>query len=340
MTIAGTSCSPRRVGSASRPSRTKSPIWAIQPSALAKLWNATRLGSPMLPSTRAAEVRREEAGDVQGRAHGIREHGERDDADGEEGGGRPGDAAQQLAAEPAHGATDDARRRRARPPRAGASSHHGSAVPPGTPWAAKATTRMTTGASLKPDSASSIPDSRLGSGTLRSTAKTAAASVEVTMAPMSSEIVHDSGSSVCAATATTRTDTTTPTRREHRCGRDRVLDVGPRRRQATLGEDEHEGGIAEHPRDRGVVELDAGAGVAEGEADAEVDEQRRQARADREAHGRDRDEEHERADEEHARQVVEVHARRRDGCECRSRAAPRVWWQSNHPGSPPPGSGP
>ena len=54
MTIAGTSCSPRRVGSASSPSRTNSPIWAIQPSALAKLWNATRLGSPMLPSTSAA----------------------------------------------------------------------------------------------------------------------------------------------------------------------------------------------------------------------------------------------------------------------------------------------
>ncbi len=69
---------------------------------------------------------------------------------------------------------------------------------------------MTTGASLKPDSASSIPDSRLGSGTLRRTAKTAAASVEVTMAPMSREIVHDNGSSVCAATATTSTDTTTP----------------------------------------------------------------------------------------------------------------------------------
>ena len=50
---------------------------------------------------------------------------------------------------------------------------------------------MTTGASLKPASASSMPERRLGSGTLRSTAKTAAASVEVTMAPMSSEIVHE-----------------------------------------------------------------------------------------------------------------------------------------------------
>ncbi len=70
---------------------------------------------------------------------------------------------------------------------------------------------MTTGASLKPASASSMPDSRLGSGTLRSTAKTAAASVEVTMAPTSSEIVHDSGRSVCAATATTTTETATPT---------------------------------------------------------------------------------------------------------------------------------
>ena len=54
--------------------------------------------------------------------------------------------------------------------------------------AEKATTRITTGASLNPDSASSTPVSRLGSGTLRSTEKTAAASVEETTAPMISEI--------------------------------------------------------------------------------------------------------------------------------------------------------
>lgn len=55
------------------------------------------------------------------------------------------------------------------------------------PAVAKATTRMTTGASLKPDSASSAPVSRDGSGTLRRTEKTAAASVEDTTAPMMSD---------------------------------------------------------------------------------------------------------------------------------------------------------
>ena len=48
------------------------------------------------------------------------------------------------------------------------------------------TTRITTGASLKPDSASSIPVTRRGSGTRRSTENTAAASVEDSTAPTSS----------------------------------------------------------------------------------------------------------------------------------------------------------
>ena len=49
---------------------------------------------------------------------------------------------------------------------------------------------MTTGASLNPDSASSIPLSRRGSGTVRSTENTAAASVELRIAPMSSATVQ------------------------------------------------------------------------------------------------------------------------------------------------------
>ena len=48
----------------------------------------------------------------------------------------------------------------------------------------------TTGASLNPDSASSIPVSRRGSGTRRSTENTAAASVEVRIAPTSSATVQ------------------------------------------------------------------------------------------------------------------------------------------------------
>ncbi len=60
------------------------------------------------------------------------------------------------------------------------------------PAVEKATTRMTTGASLKPDSASSVPVIRLGSGIRRSTEKTAAASVEETTAPMMSACRHSS----------------------------------------------------------------------------------------------------------------------------------------------------
>ena len=58
--------------------------------------------------------------------------------------------------------------------------------------AARATTRITTGASLNPDSASSIPLSRRGSGTVRSTENTAAASVELRIAPISRATGHSS----------------------------------------------------------------------------------------------------------------------------------------------------
>ena len=68
--------------------------------------------------------------------------------------------------------------------------HQGSCSAVGTDWAASATTRMTTGASLNPDSASSIPLSRRGSGTVLSTENTAAASVELRIAPMSSATVQ------------------------------------------------------------------------------------------------------------------------------------------------------
>lgn len=52
------------------------------------------------------------------------------------------------------------------------------------PTVDSATTMITTGASLKPDSASSAPVTLDGSGIFLSTEKTAAASVEETTAPM------------------------------------------------------------------------------------------------------------------------------------------------------------
>ncbi len=76
--------------------------------------------------------------------------------------------------------------------------------------AARATTRITTGASLKPDSASSRPPRRGGSGTLRSTEKTAAESVGASTAPISSASCQPTSSSRCAAMPTTPTDTAVP----------------------------------------------------------------------------------------------------------------------------------
>ena len=63
-----------------------------------------------------------------------------------------------------------------------------SAPAPSAPWSANApvetsVTSTTVGASLRPDSASSTPWIRLGSGTTRSTENTAAASVGDVTAP-------------------------------------------------------------------------------------------------------------------------------------------------------------
>jgi hypothetical protein len=73
-----------------------------------------------------------------------------------------------------------------------------------------AITAITTGASLKPDSASRIPTARLGSGSARSTENTAAASVEVTAAASSRPTGQLSPSSRWAAVPATATDTATP----------------------------------------------------------------------------------------------------------------------------------
>ncbi len=70
---------------------------------------------------------------------------------------------------------------------------------------------MTTGASLKPDSASSRPVSRRGSGTVRRTEKTAAASVDDTIAPSSSEVLQSRPTSQWAPAAVTKTLIPTPT---------------------------------------------------------------------------------------------------------------------------------
>ncbi len=72
------------------------------------------------------------------------------------------------------------------------------------------TTSTTVGASLSPDSASSEPVSRLGSGTTRSTEKTAAASVAEVTAPSRIAISHGRPSRKWPASATMDTDTENP----------------------------------------------------------------------------------------------------------------------------------
>ena len=71
-------------------------------------------------------------------------------------------------------------------------------------------TSTTVGASLRPDSASSAPVSRLGSGTTRSTENTAAASVAEVTAPSSTDSSQERPSTKWAARATTVTEIETP----------------------------------------------------------------------------------------------------------------------------------
>ena len=72
-------------------------------------------------------------------------------------------------------------------------------------------TASTAGGSLSPDSPSRMPDSRGGSGSLRSTENTAAASVGASTAPSSSASRQPRSSSQRVTAATTSTLTTTPT---------------------------------------------------------------------------------------------------------------------------------
>src|SRR5215469_10817775 len=72
-------------------------------------------------------------------------------------------------------------------------------------------TASTAGGSLSPDSASSVPDSRGGSGSLRRTENTAAASVGASTAPSRKASRQPSDSSQWDTSATTRMLTATPT---------------------------------------------------------------------------------------------------------------------------------
>lgn len=96
-----------------------------------------------------------------------------------------------------------------------------------------------------------------------------------------------------------------------RRGCDGASDAAPLGGDATLDEDEDEGGIPEDLGQERVVIGDADCAIAQHEADPQVDEERGQARPDRQAHGRHAEEDHPRADEQPDREGVEGDPRRR-----------------------------
>ena len=116
--------------------------------------------------------------------------------------------------------------------------------------AASATTRITTGASLKPDSASSRPPSRGGSGTLRSTEKTAAESVGASTAPISSASCQPDVQQQVRGHADDAHRHRGADRRQRRRRGHHRADALPRRGQATLGQDHDQRRVAERPGQR------------------------------------------------------------------------------------------
>ena len=157
---AGSTCPGSRAGSASSPSSTNSPIWAIQPMRLGEAPDGGAVRQPRVAEDERGEVRREEARPVQ-------------DVGGPEGGDR-----QRRARAIGYSPDDGSATRRsstapasptARPTAAPTASsisaspsshHHGCGRCRRAACSVIATTRMTTGASLNPDSASSRPASR------------------------------------------------------------------------------------------------------------------------------------------------------------------------------------
>ena len=134
-------------------------------------------------------------------------------------------------------------------------------------------TRMTAGASLKPDSASSRPASRRGNGSTRSTENTAAASVEETMAPSSSASCQSMRSSTCAPTAVTTVliDHTDGGQRARGC--QHLADVGEPSGQTAFDEDDGQRRGADVPGQFDVVELQPQAVLAEHHSDEQEQQQ-------------------------------------------------------------------
>ena len=237
-----------------------------------------RVRDPRIADDEADEVGGEQPGAVQRRdADGARErHGDRDH--GREACGGQRQAAQQPDADHAH--REPAGQRRSRPARRAAPGRRRSRSGSSCSTRTRPITSSAANGSLSPLSASRIDERRRRTSVPRSDAKTAAASVEETAAPSSSDAVQleiDDG---------VRGERHDPGRHEHaerrqQAGRpERLAHLRALGQEAALDEDDHERDRARVARKRRVVEVDAARAVlAEQDAQAEEDEQRRRPEA-------------------------------------------------------------
>ena len=179
-----------RPGESSSPSITNSPIWASQATPSAKERVAARCGSSHVAEHQRRDVDGGEAGAVHGRGRAVREEGEGEHRERVEAGRRERRAAHHPGAAEAGGEPDrDADHQLVDDD----AEHREDPCSAAAPVEIRVTS-TTVGASFSPDSASSAPVSRLGSGTTRSTENTAAASVGEVTAPSSTASSHGSPS--------------------------------------------------------------------------------------------------------------------------------------------------
>ena len=184
---------------------------------------------------------------------------------------------------------------------------------PSTPWSSAAPvltsdTSSTVGASLRPDSASSAPVIRRGSGTRRSTENTAAASVgRGDRAEQHRELPVEPEQVVRADRDHGDADRDAE-RRERDPEPHRRPDLRPLGGETTFGEDQHERREAQRVRDVGVLEVDAEPGLAEQHAHQQVDQQAGETGAHREPDRQDRDQHHGGADQQDRVHLMRVEA--------------------------------
>ena len=132
-----------------------------------------------------------------------------------------------------------------------------------------------------PDSSSSVPASRFGTATPRSTLNTAAASVDDSTAPQRNATRQSRSSSRCSAVPATAMLTSTDTVDSSDADAERRPHRGPSGGQPALDQDQHERGQPERLGELGVGELEPEHGLAEQQADAEVEHERGQPDANR-----------------------------------------------------------